>query len=90
MLIPILTFYLLKTNRNVIFPSLPRCSDGRFFLLYQIYTRMALLVSLVLDTPAISTIPRVLYEQPNTSIIDKHQHMHFFIQQYINLEWRFH
>jgi hypothetical protein len=68
MLIPILTIYLLlKTNHNVILPSLPHCSDGRFFLLYQNYTRIALLVSLILDTPVLLTIPCVLYEQPSSS-----------------------
>jgi len=67
MLIPILKIHLLKTNRNVILPSLPRCSDGRVFLLYQNYTPIALLVSLVLDTcQAILTVPRVLYEQPSS------------------------
>lgn len=71
MLTPSLTIYLLKTNHNVILPSLPRCSDGRFFLLYQNYTHIVPLVSLVLDTcPAILTIPRVLYEQPSSSFFN--------------------
>jgi len=70
MLIPMLTIYLLKTYHNVILPSLPRRSDGRFFLLYQNYTRVALLLPLVLDTTAIFTIPRVLYEQPSSSFFN--------------------
>jgi len=47
MFIPILTIHLRKMNHNVILPPPPHCSNERFFLLYQNYTRITLLVSLV-------------------------------------------
>jgi hypothetical protein len=80
MLILSLTIYLFKTNHNVILPSLPRCSGRCFFLLYQNYTHIVPLVSLVLDTcPAILTIPRVLYEQPSSSFFNVFKFLRFFV-----------